>query len=116
MVARGDLGVEIPFREIPALQKLMIEKCIYSGKIVVTATQMLESMTHSPRPTRAEVSDVANAVYDGTTEYLPGNSDTRMQYARGRFCRMHRLQMKVWQWQNAWRRSRMFMNPARMQG
>ena len=66
MVARGDMGVEIDFAEIPAIQKHLIERAMLSGKICITATQMLDSMMVNPRPTRAEITDVANAIYDGT--------------------------------------------------
>ncbi|GKH57684.1 pyruvate kinase [Lachnospiraceae bacterium] len=80
MVARGDMGVEVPLEEVPVLQKQIIKKAVAKGKQVITATQMLESMMHNPRPTRAETTDIANAIYDGTTAIMLSGEIAQGQY------------------------------------
>jgi len=104
MVARGDMGVEIPLEDVPVMQKMIIKKCYESGKIVVTATQMLDSMMKNPRPTRAESTDVANAIYDGTSAIMLSGETAAGAYPVEALQTMVRIAMRTEKDINYWYR------------
>ncbi len=104
MVARGDLSVEIPMEEVPIYQKEFIKKCYQAGKIVITATQMLESMIHNPRPTRAEVSDVANAIFDLTGAIMLSGESAMGKYPVECVRTMNKIAITVENSINYWKR------------